>query len=224
MLLFFCYNHRKFIKIPLQIQPSCPLFLPKNRFLWYFSIRLQEIRCPVPCPTEVRCPILPYAYREVMPQPWDRDGMRCPMTRPTVRQKTQRAAWAYAARCDGECNALHGHMHRTAFSGAELRGFGCSGQREWVTGIANARGKASPAPSSPSAGMDQSRDRAEKSVCTTSSAPLAQENGNGEERKQASPMASPVPLTQENGNGAEVGQASRPLPPARMKTQKGCVT
>lgn len=126
----FCYNHRKFIKIPQQIQPSCPLFLPKNRFLWYFSIRLQEIRCPVPCPTEVWCPIHHCAYRGVMPQPWDRDGMRCPMTRPTVRQKTHRAAWAYAARCDGECNALHGHMHRTAFSGAELRGFGCSGQRE----------------------------------------------------------------------------------------------
>lgn len=100
-------------------------FLPKNRFLWYFSIRLQEIRCPVPCPTEAWCPIHHCAYRGVMPQPWDRGGMR----RPTVRQKTQCAAWAYAARCDGKCNALHGHMHRTAFSGAELRGFGCSGPR-----------------------------------------------------------------------------------------------
>lgn len=126
----FCYNHGKFIKIPLQIQPSYPLFLPKNRFLWYFSMQLQEIRCPVPCPTEVWCPIRHCAYRGVMPQPRNGDGMRCPMTRSTVRQKTQRAAWAYAARCDGECNALHGHMHRTAFSGAELRGFGCSGQRE----------------------------------------------------------------------------------------------
>lgn len=127
---FFCYNHCKFIKIPSQIQPSCPLFLPKNRFLWYFSIRLQEIRCPVPCPTEAWCPIHHCAYRGMMPQHRDGCGMRCPMTRPTVRQKTQRAAWAYAVRCDGECNALHGHMHRTAFSGAELRGFGCSGQRE----------------------------------------------------------------------------------------------
>lgn len=45
------------------------------------------------------------------------------------KTKTQRAAWAYAARCDGKCNALHEHMHRTAFSGAELRGFGCSGPR-----------------------------------------------------------------------------------------------
>lgn len=105
-------------------------FLPKNRFLWYFSIRLLEILCPVPCPTEVWCPIHHCAYRGMMPQPRDGDGMRCPMTRPTVRQKTQHAASAIAARCDGECNALHGHMHRTAFSGAELRGFGCSRQRE----------------------------------------------------------------------------------------------
>lgn len=130
MLLFFYYNHGKFIKIPLQIQPSYPLFLPKNRFLRYFSIRLLEILCPVPCPTEAWCPIHHCAYRGVMPQHRDGGGMRCPMTRPTVRQKTHRAAWAYAARCDGECNALHGHMHRTAFSGAELRSFGCSGQRE----------------------------------------------------------------------------------------------
>ena len=189
MLLFFCYNHCKFIKIPSQIQPSCPLFLPKNRFLWYFSIRLQEIRCPVPCPTEVWCPIHHCAYRGMMPQHRDGCGMRCPMTRPTVRQKTQRAAWAYAARCDG-----------------------------------NARGKASPAPSSPPAGMDQSRARAEKSVCTTSSVPFAQENGNGEEVEQASPMASPVPLALENKNDAKMEQASRLPPSARMKTLKGCVT
>lgn len=143
----------------------------------------------MPCPTEVWCPIHHCAYRGVMPQHRYGDGMRCLMTRPTVKRKTQRAVWACAARCDDECNALHGHMHRTAFSGAELRGFGCSGQREWVTGSANARGKASPAPSSPPAGMDQSRDRAEKSVCATSSAPFAQENGNGEEMEQASPMA-----------------------------------
>lgn len=178
----------------------------------------------MPCPTEVWCPIHHCAYRGMMPQHRDGEGMRCLMTRPTVRQKTQRAAWAYAARCDGKCNALHEHMHRTAFSGAELRGFGCSGQREWVTGSANARGKASPAPSSPPAGTDQSRDRVEKSVCTTSSALFAQKNENGEEMKQASPMASPAPLAQENGNGAEVGQASRLPPSARMKTLKGCVT
>lgn len=104
-------------------------FLPKNRFLWYFSIRLLEILCPVPCPTEVLCPIHRCAHPRVMLQPRYWDGMRCLMTRPTVRQKTQRAAWAYAARCDGKCNALHEHMHRTAFSGAELRGFGCSGPR-----------------------------------------------------------------------------------------------
>lgn len=125
----FCYNHCKFIKIPQQIQPYCPLFLPKNRFLWYFSIRLLEILCPVPCPTEVLCPIHRCAHPGVMLQPRYGDGMRYLMTRPTVRQKTQRAAWAYAARCDGKCNALHGHMHRTAFSEAELRGFGCSGPR-----------------------------------------------------------------------------------------------
>lgn len=99
MLLFFCYNHGKFIKIPLQIQPSYPLFLPKNRFLWYFSMQLQEIRCPVPCPTEVWCPIHHYAYRGVMPQHRDGGRMRCPMTRPTVRQKN-------AARCMGTCTAL----------------------------------------------------------------------------------------------------------------------
>ena len=108
---------------------TLPTFLPKNRFLRYFSIRLLEILCPVPCPTEVLCPIHRCAYRGVMPQHRYWDGMRCLMTRPTVRQKTHGAAWAYAARCDGKCNALHEHMHRTAFSGAELRGFGCSGPR-----------------------------------------------------------------------------------------------
>lgn len=104
-------------------------FFCQRTFLQYFSIRLLEILCPVPCPTKVWRPIHRCAHPGVMPQHRYGDGMRCLMTRPTVRQKTQRAAWAYAARCDGKCNALHGHMHRTAFSGAELRGFGCSGPR-----------------------------------------------------------------------------------------------
>lgn len=114
---FFCYNHGKFIKIPLQIQPSYPLFLPKNRFLWYFSIRLQEIWCPVPCPTEVWCPIHHYAYRGVMPQHRDGDGMRCPMTRPTVRQKG-------AARCMGIRSALRWRMQCAAWAHAPHCVFG----------------------------------------------------------------------------------------------------
>lgn len=198
--------------------------MPKNRFLWYFSIRLLEILCPVPCPTEVWCPIHHCAYRGVMPQHRYGDGMRCLMTRPTVRQKTHGAAWAYAARCDGKCNALHGHMQRTAFSGAELRGLDCSWPREEITGIANARGKASPAPSPPPAGMVQGRGRAEESVCPTSSTPFAQKNEKGTEVGQASSMASSTPFAQEDEKNAEAEQASRPPPPARMKTQKGCVT
>lgn len=99
-----------------------PTFFAKEPLFAVFFYTIAKIFCPVPCPTEVWCPIHHCAYRGMMPQHRDGCGMRCPMTRPTVRQKTQRAAWAYAVRCDGECNALHGHMHRTAFSGAELRG------------------------------------------------------------------------------------------------------
>lgn len=106
-----------------------PIFFAKEPLFAVFSYTIAEILCPVPCPTEVWCPIHHRAYRGVMPQHRYGDGMRCLMTRPTARQKTHGAAWAYAARCDGKCNALHGHMHRTAFSGAELRGFGCSGPR-----------------------------------------------------------------------------------------------
>lgn len=106
-----------------------PTFFAKEPLFAVFFYTIAEIFCPVPCPTEVWCPIHHCAYPGVMPQHRYGDGMRCLMTRPTVRQKTQRAAWAYAARCDGKCNALHEHMHRTAFSGAELRGLDCSGPR-----------------------------------------------------------------------------------------------
>lgn len=105
-------------------------FCQRTAFCGIFLYDCRKSGAPCHAPTEVWCPIHHCAYRGMMPQHRDGCGMRCPMTRPTVRQKTQRAAWAYAARCDGECNALHGHMHRTAFSGAKLRGFGCSGQRE----------------------------------------------------------------------------------------------
>lgn len=166
-----------------------PTFFAKEPLFAVFFYTIAEIFCSVPCPTEVLCPIHRCAYRGVMPQHRYGGGMRSPTSRPTVKRKKQRAAMTNAVRCDGECNALHGHMHRTAFSGAELQGLDCSGLREEITGIANARGKASPAPSSPPAGMDQSRAKAEKSVCTTSSALFVQENGNGEEMEQASPMA-----------------------------------
>lgn len=106
-----------------------PTFFAKEPLFAVFFYTIAEIFCSVPCPTEVWCPIHRCAYRGVMPQHRYGDGMRCLTSRPTVKRKTQRAAVTNAARCDGKCNALHEHMHRTAFSGAELRGFGCSGPR-----------------------------------------------------------------------------------------------
>lgn len=201
-----------------------PTFLAKEPLFAVFFYTIARNISSVPCPIEAWCPIHRCAYPGVMKQPRDRDGMRSPTSRPTVKRKTQRAASAVAARCDDECTALHGHMHRTAFSGAQLRGFDCSGLREEITGIANARGKASSAPSSPLTGMGHGRGRTEKSLCLTSSVPFAQENENNAEAGQAASMASSAPFAQENENGAEAEQAACPPPPACMKTPKGCVT
>lgn len=187
-----------------------PTFFAKEPLFAVFFYTIAEIFCPVPCPTEAWCPIHRCAHPGVMPQPRDRDGIRSPMPPPTVKRKTQRTAMANAARCDDECNALHGHMHRTAFSGASVRGFDCSGPREEITSIANARGKASSAPSSPPAGMGHGRDWAEKSVCATSSDTFVQENENATKLGQASSMASSAPFAQENENGAEAGTSILP--------------
>ena len=92
-------------------------FLPKNRFLRYFSIRLLEILYPVPCPTEVWCPNHRCAYPGVMTQPRDRDGMRSPIP-PSHGEKKN------AAHCDGECSALRWRMQCTAWAHAPHCVFG----------------------------------------------------------------------------------------------------
>lgn len=111
---FFCYNHCKFIKIPSQIQPSCPLFFAKEPLfvVFFYTIAGNPVPRAMPHRSLVPNSSLCIPRNDAAASGWGRNALPDDPSHGKTKKRsalhghTQRAAMANAMRCMGTCTAL----------------------------------------------------------------------------------------------------------------------